>query len=154
MTPWSDGAKRSGIGRLIHKSKRLSETMKERLGQQTSTDAPVPADIAARLEGASVMRAELPAGILVVLAMLGGIYIGLGGALATLVLTDSTLGFGPGRLVAGVAFSLGLVLLVIGGGELFTGNNLMVLAAMQIPKPIIVRNLVAKFLFVMFPTYP
>ena len=102
--------------------------MKERLVRQTSADALLPADVAARLEGASVERAELPAGSLVVLAVLGGIYIGLGGALATLALTDSTLGFGLGRLAAGVAFSLGLVLLVIGGGELFTGNNLMVLA--------------------------
>ncbi len=102
--------------------------MKERLVQQTSADALLPADIASRLEVASVKRAELPAGSLVVLAVLGGIYIGFGGALATLALTDSTLGFGLGRLAAGVAFSLGLVLLVIGGGELFTGNNLMVLA--------------------------
>jgi len=102
--------------------------MKERLVQQTSADALLPADIAARLERASVKRAELPAGSLVVRAVLGGIYIGLGGALATLALTDSTLGFGLGRLAAGVAFSLGLVLLVVGGGELFTGNNLMVLA--------------------------
>ena len=96
--------------------------------KQAAVDALAPADIAGRLEGANVKRAELPVGSLVVLGTLGGIYVGLGGALATLALTDNTLGFGPGRLVAGIAFSLGLVLLVIGGGELFTGNNLMILA--------------------------
>lgn len=63
-----------------------------------------------------------------VLGVLGGAYIGFGGALATLALTDGSLGFGLGRLAAGAAFSLGLVMLVMAGGELFTGNNLMLLA--------------------------
>lgn len=96
--------------------------------QQPSGDALVPADIAQRLEAANVRRAALPLRNLIVLGVLGGIYIGFGGALATLALTDSSLGFGLGRLAAGVAFSLGLILLVIAGGELFTGNNLMVVA--------------------------
>jgi formate transporter len=95
---------------------------------QHPIDALAPADVARRLQEASVKRADLPIGSLVVLALLGGVYIGLGGALATLALTDSSLGFGPGKLVAGVAFSLGLIILVIAGGELFTGNNLMTLA--------------------------
>jgi formate/nitrite transporter len=47
---------------------------------------------------------------------------------ATLVATDTTLGYGTGRLASGLAFSLGLIMLVVAGGELFTGNNLMVLA--------------------------
>ena len=46
----------------------------------------------------------------------------------TLVGTDSTLGFGLTRWLAGIAFSLGLILVVIAGAELFTGNNLMVMA--------------------------
>ena len=49
-------------------------------------------------------------------------------ALATLVATETTLGHGLGRLASGLAFSLGLIMLVVAGGELFTGNNLMVLA--------------------------
>jgi formate transporter len=93
-----------------------------------STDALAPADIAQRIETANVIRAALPVGSLIVLGMLGGMYIAFGGALATLALTDNGLGFGLGRLTAGVAFSLGLILLVIAGGELFTGNNLMVVA--------------------------
>jgi formate transporter len=93
-----------------------------------ATDALQPADIAQRVEVVSVQRAAQTTNSLIVLGLLGGIYIGFGGAMATLVLTDNGLGFGLARLTAGVAFSLGLILLVIAGGELFTGNNLMVLA--------------------------
>jgi formate/nitrite transporter len=91
-------------------------------------DAFAPGDIARRVEAANVQRAALPTRVLILLGLLGGLYIGFGGALATLALTDSGLGYGPGRLAAGMAFSLGLLLLVVAGGELFTGNNLMVLA--------------------------
>jgi formate/nitrite transporter len=70
----------------------------------------------------------LPTQDLILLGSLGGLYNGFGGALATLVLTDNSLGIGLGRLTAGLAFSLGLVMLVLAGGELFAGNNLMVLA--------------------------
>jgi formate/nitrite transporter len=93
-----------------------------------SIDPFLPAETAKRLEAVNVQRARLPVRSLLLLGVLGGLYIGFGGALATLVLTDNTLGFGLGRLVAGLAFSLGLIMLVVAGGELFTGNNLMVLA--------------------------
>lgn len=91
-------------------------------------DALAPPDMARRLETITIKRVTLPTTSLIVLGLLGGAYIAFGGALATLVVTDNGLGFGIGRLAAGVAFSLGLMLLVIGGGELFTGNNLMVAA--------------------------
>jgi formate transporter len=93
-----------------------------------SVEALAPPDMARRLETITVKRAALPTTSLIVLGLLGGAYIAFGGALATLVLTDNSLGFGLGRLAAGTAFSLGLMLLVIGGGELFTGNNLMIAA--------------------------
>jgi len=93
-----------------------------------SVDPFAPGEIAARLEAASVLRAALPTRTLILLGLLGGLYIGFGGALATLVLTDNSLGFGLGRFVAGLSFSLGLIMLIVAGGELFTGNNLMVLA--------------------------
>jgi formate/nitrite transporter len=95
---------------------------------QVSVDSFSPGEIAKRVEGANVTRASMPLRNLVMLGLLGGLYIGFGGAIATLVLTDSSLGFGLGRLVAGVAFSLGLIMLVLAGGELFTGNNLMIVA--------------------------
>jgi len=93
-----------------------------------SSDPLIPGEIAERLEAANVQRASLPTSNLVLLGLLGGVYIGFGGALATLVATDATLGYGLGRLASGLAFSLGLIMLVLAGGELFTGNNLMVLA--------------------------
>lgn len=93
-----------------------------------SMDPFAPGDIARRLEAANISRASLSARRLLLLGLIGGIYISFGGALATLVLTDNTLGYGLGRLAAGLAFSLGLIMLVVAGGELFTGNNLMVLA--------------------------
>ncbi|MBT5458763.1 MAG: formate/nitrite transporter family protein, partial [Rhodospirillaceae bacterium] len=46
----------------------------------------------------------------------------------TVVVTDTGLGFGPTRLLGGLAFSLGLILVVVAGAELFTGNNLIVMA--------------------------
>ena len=104
--------------------------MDNRNSQQpaVSVDPFTPGEIATRLEAASVLRATLPTRTLILLGLLGGLYIGFGGALATLVLTDNSLGFGLGRLVAGLSFSLGLIMLIVAGGELFTGNNLMVLA--------------------------
>jgi formate transporter len=62
------------------------------------------------------------------LGMLAGAFIAFGAMNFTLVMTGSTLGFGPARLVGGIAFSLGLVLVIVGGAELFTGNNLIVMA--------------------------
>jgi formate/nitrite transporter len=107
-----------------------------------SLDSLVPREVALRLQATNVQRASLPTGNLLVLALLGGVYIGFGGALATLVATDTTLGYGLGRLAAGLAFSLGLFMLVVGGGELFTGNNLMViaLASRKISARALVRN--------------
>jgi formate transporter len=93
-----------------------------------SADSFLPGEVARRIEAANVQRATLPIRSLLLLGLLGGLYIAFGGALATLVLTDNGLGFGLGRLTGGLAFSLGLIMLVVAGGELFTGNNLMVVA--------------------------
>jgi formate transporter len=82
-----------------------------------SIDPLAPGDIARRLEAANVSRACLPVKRLLLLGLIGGIYISFGGALATLVLTDNTLGYGLGRLVAGLAFSLGLIMLVVAGAS-------------------------------------
>jgi formate/nitrite transporter FocA (FNT family) len=56
-----------------------------------SSDPFIPGEIAERLEAANVQRASLPTSNLVLLGLLGGVYIGFGGALATLVATDTTL---------------------------------------------------------------
>ncbi|MGJ3261114.1 MAG: formate/nitrite transporter family protein [Rhodospirillales bacterium] len=91
-------------------------------------DAYAPAEIAVRVENAGVAKAALSPLRTFVLALLAGAFIAFGGMLFTLVMTGSGLGFGPGRLLGGVAFSLGLILVVVAGAELFTGNNLIVMA--------------------------
>jgi len=96
--------------------------------QYNPFDAYSPAEIAARAENVGVAKARMPLVQLITLGVLAGAYIAFGGALFTLVMTGNELGFGPGRLLGGLAFSLGLILVVIGGAELFTGNSLIVLA--------------------------
>lgn len=62
------------------------------------------------------------------LAMFAGAFIAFGGLFFTVFLSDPTLGWGAQRFVGGLAFCLGLVLVLICGAELFTGNSLMVCA--------------------------
>jgi formate transporter len=71
-----------------------------------------------------VTKARSDTVTLLVLAVLAGAFIALGALFFTVVVTRSGLGFGVSRLVGGVAFSLGLILVIVGGAELFTGNNL------------------------------
>ena len=80
------------------------------------------------VERAGVAKAALPILHTFVLALLAGAFIAFGAMTYSMAVTGSELGFGPTRLLGGVAFSLGLVLVVIAGAELFTGNNLIVMA--------------------------
>lgn len=75
----------------------------------------------------SPVKAKLSFLNLLILGLFAGIYIGFGAALATLVGSDAPqfVGLGIARLLMGVVFSVGLILVVIAGAELFTGNNLM-----------------------------
>jgi formate/nitrite transporter len=80
-----------------------------------------------------VGKATSPWFSVLVLGILAGSYIGFGGLLATSVTFDlaARAGVGIQKLVAGSAFSLGLMLVVIAGAELFTGNNLMISSVMS-----------------------
>jgi formate/nitrite transporter len=91
-------------------------------------DAYAPAEMAQRVVKVGVAKANLPAADSLILAVLAGAFIGLGAAFATVATTNPELGFGPARLLGGVAFSLGLILVVVAGAELFTGNNLVAMA--------------------------
>ena len=95
---------------------------------QLNLDAYAPAEMAQRVEGVGVKKAQLDAATTFVLAVLAGAFIALGANFATLVWTDNGLGYGISRLLGGVVFALGLVLVVAAGAELFTGNNLIVMA--------------------------
>lgn len=91
-------------------------------------DAYSPREISEKIELAGVAKARLPLAQTAMLAVLAGAFIGLGALYFTLVASDATLGFAAQRLAGGVAFSLGLILVSVAGAELFTGNNLMVMA--------------------------
>jgi len=93
-----------------------------------SFDAYTPAEIARRVQSAGVGKARMPTVPLFTLAVLAGAFIALGAAVYTLTVTGNDLGFGANRLLGGLAFSLGLILVVVGGAELFTGDNLIVMA--------------------------
>lgn len=97
----------------------------------TGLDAYGPAEIAHRVETAGVGKARLTVSQTLTLAMLAGAFIALGAAAYTMVMTGADAGLGPARFLGGVVFSLGLILVIIGGAELFTGNALMVMAAVD-----------------------
>jgi formate transporter len=86
-----------------------------------------PREIAGRVEAVGVTKANLPFTSMAALGVLAGGFIGFGAMFATLVLSDGGLDFAVARVLAGVVFSLGLILVVIAGAELFTGNNLLVM---------------------------
>lgn len=94
----------------------------------SAVDSLTPAEIARLVEQRGVAKAKASIQTTFVLGVLAGAFIALGGVLSTVVATDSPLGFGPTRLLSGLAFSLGLILVVIGGAELFTGNNLITMS--------------------------
>jgi formate/nitrite transporter len=92
-------------------------------------DALLPPDMARRAEEIGVRKAGLPAPDLFALAVLAGAFIALGGVFMTTAVTGTSAApWGPVRVLAGVVFSVGLVLVVVGGAELFTGNALLVMA--------------------------
>jgi len=98
------------------------------LHPMTGQDALSPADVAFLVETRGVAKATAPVVTTFVLGVVAGAFIALGGVFAITIGTGSELGFGPTRLLAGVGFSLGLILVVVAGAELFTGNNLIVMS--------------------------
>ena len=109
---------------------------------QISFDAILPPGMAAKAEDLGVKKANLKAANMFMLAVLAGAFISLGAIFATTLSSggmpvtgqdgaaafSTALPYGVTRLLAGLAFSLGLILVVVGGAELFTGNNLIVMA--------------------------
>ena len=91
-------------------------------------DAFAPSEIAARIETIGVAKTRLPLLSLLMLSVLAGAFIGLGALYFVLVRSDPSLGFAAKQVLGGVAFSLGLILVVVAGAELFTGNNLLAMA--------------------------
>ena len=76
-------------------------------------------------------KANMPMKQMIPLAILAGMFIGCGGLLMLIVKGDSTLSFATSQVLGGLCFSLGLICVVVSGAELFTGNNLMVIGALD-----------------------
>ncbi|MCW8853362.1 MAG: formate/nitrite transporter family protein [Gammaproteobacteria bacterium] len=91
-------------------------------------DAYTPAEMAKRVESAGVAKASLDLLTMFVLAMLAGAFIALGAMFYTFVVHNSSLSLGLTQLLGGLVFCLGLILVIVAGAELFTGNNLIVMA--------------------------
>jgi len=91
-------------------------------------DAFSPSEISEKVEKVGVVKAHLKTWQSLMLGMLAGGFIGLGALYYTLVVSDTQLSFAVSRVLGGMTFSLGLILVVVGGAELFTGNNLLVMA--------------------------
>jgi formate/nitrite transporter len=92
------------------------------------SDAYAPLEVARRVETVGVAKARMATLPLLMLGMLAGAFIGLGSMLFVVVKSDATLGFAAAQLGGGLVFSLGLLLVVVAGAELFTGNNLLAMA--------------------------
>ncbi|MBN1459014.1 MAG: formate/nitrite transporter family protein [Armatimonadetes bacterium] len=95
-----------------------------------SFDALMPAEMAVKAENVGVRKAELPLDKLLLLAVLAGAFIAMGAEFCTITVTGTApiLGFGLTKLIGGLVFTLGLILVVVAGAELFTGNALIVMA--------------------------
>jgi formate/nitrite transporter len=96
-----------------------------------SVDAYKPKQIADRIEQVSISKSSVDPFRVFALALLAGVFIALAAAFYTLVVHDSNLSPGITRLLGGLVFSLGLILVIIAGAELFTGNNLLVMACVD-----------------------
>jgi formate/nitrite transporter len=92
-------------------------------------DALPPPAMARRAEEIGETKAGLPALTIFALSVLAGAFIALGAIFATTVMSNGdSFPYGVNRLLGGMTFSLGLILVIVAGAELFTGNNLIVMA--------------------------
>ncbi len=91
-------------------------------------DELAPAEVEAKVESVAQTKAALPFAKCFVLAMLSGAFIAFGALFFCVFLGDPSLPFGVQRVVGGICFCLGLVLVLCCGAELFTGNILMICA--------------------------
>lgn len=90
-----------------------------------------PSEIETAVEKAGADKAGLALPKAFALGCLAGLYIGLGAASMLIVKADGSLSFGLSSLLGGLAFSLGLFLVLAAGAELFTGNSLMAIGMLS-----------------------
>ncbi|OXM99603.1 formate/nitrite transporter family protein [Bifidobacterium vansinderenii] len=107
-----------------------------------NVNALTPAETEEAVEKAGVTKTQLTGGKAFVSAMFAGAFIGFGALFFLIVTCDPAMTWGPKRFVGGLAFCMGLVLVLCCGAELFTGNSLMAsdLAAHKISWPAMLKN--------------
>ncbi len=96
--------------------------------KNSDIDAYTPAQMAARVEKAGIVKGNLDFLSMFILSIVAGAFIAFGAILYTYVIHDSSLSLGLTKLLGGLVFCLGLILVIVAGAELFTGNNLIVMA--------------------------
>lgn len=98
--------------------------------EHTNIDIYLPPEMAEKAVAASIKKADAPASKLFLLAVLAGLFIGVGGMISTTATSGAKdfLPYGIIRLVTGLTFSFGLMMVIIAGSELFTGNLLFIMA--------------------------
>jgi formate transporter len=118
----------AGIHQAINERIAWLENVINRIGSAVTPDAHSPQGIAQKVEAAGVGKGKLNTLSTILLGILAGVFIGLGAMLYTVVTTNTGLGFGLTKLIGGLVFCLGLILTVVAGAELFTGNSLIVMS--------------------------
>lgn len=108
-----------------------------------------PAEIASAAVNAAVNKSRLQLAPMIVLGFLAGSYIAMGGYFMTVVTQDaaSFVGLGISKSLGGVVFTLGLLLVIAAGGELFTGNCIMPIAMLsgRVTPSAAARNLIVVY---------
>jgi formate transporter FocA len=114
------------------------------MADETRLDALLPPEMAVQAERIGLKKAQMDAASMFALAVLAGAFIALGAVFATTVSAGAgdDFPYGVMRLLAGVVFSLGLILVIVGGAELFTGNVLIVMgwASGTVSTRLLLRN--------------
>lgn len=105
-----------------------------------------PPELSKALVGIGVKKANLPIWKMILLGILAGVFIGFAAHLATVVGTGNWAAFGLKKFFIGAVFSVGLMLVIIPGSELFTGNNLLTVALFD--KKIGIGQLLKNWMFV------
>jgi len=107
----------------------MNDTAARKAPQAVSIDTIMPGEMARRAELSGVQRASMDPLTILVLSLVGGAFVAFGAIFSTTVSAGAGgLPFGVAKLLSGTVFSVGLVMVVVAGAELFTGNNLIVMA--------------------------
>jgi len=108
----------------------------------STIDSLLPPEMARSAEETGYSKVQMSIAKTMALSILAGAFIAFGAVFSTLVTAGSTMSFGITRLLSGLTFSLGLILVVVGGAELFTGNNLLIMgwASKKISTRLVLRN--------------